>query len=463
MASVSKQVTAMALLLLVEDGLLGLDDPARKFIPELPPYADKITVAQILNHTSGLRDYLTLGELNGYGDDHVYTEGDVLGLLDRQQGLNFDPGSEFLYSNSGYVLASMIVHRVSGQRLDDFARARIFTPLGMNASRFQHDHTQPIPDKATGYVPKGAGWAPANSFLDVTGDGGLYSTVEDMLKWLANLDSGAVGAKAVTVMRASAKLNDGSPSGYGMGLSTGAYRGLEVVQHGGALAGYRTADWWFPGQKLGVVVLCNNSEAQTGEMAGDLAAVFLAGEMAPPPGAAPARSGEDARPYAGLYRDRNGGYAEFAVEGGGLVALTPNRALVSIGPGQFVLATDPAGVRYVFDTAADQLNIVREGQPTRRLQRVERSSPTPSEAAPYLGDYASSEVSSRVHIRRAAGLTISIGDSAAVPLVSTGKDRLWAPLIGTELIFVRDAAGGITGLTLNAGRARGLKYVSIAS
>jgi len=458
MASVSKQVTAMALLLLAEDGRLKLDDPVRKFIPELPPYTEKITIAQLLNHTSGLRDYFILGALSGFGQDHVYTEDDVLNLLSRQGGLNFEPGSEFLYSNSGYVLASIIVKRVSGKRLDDFARERIFAPLGMDSSRFQHDHTAPIPEKASGYAPRGEGWAEANSYLDVTGDGGLYSTVSDMLKWLSNLDQGAVGARAVSLMRASARLNDGSSSGYGMGLSTAGYRGLEVVEHGGALAGYRTEDWWFPKQKLGVVVLCNTSQAKTSQLAGDVAAAFLADEMAPAIEPVSVRAEEDPRPYAGLYRGADGTYLQFVVKDGALASSPSNGALAFIGDHQFAMAADLAGIRFRFDTRAGVLSVIREGQPTRRLQRVAAVAVKDDVDSTYDGDYTSAEVSSPIHIRSVQGLTLSVGDGPAAPVIVTGKDRLWAPLAGLELILVRNAAGRVESLTLNAGRARGLTY-----
>jgi len=458
MASVSKQVTAMAALLLVDDGRLRLSDPVRKFIPELPAYADGVTVAQLLNHTSGIRDYFAVGELDGFDEDHPYTEAGVLDILARQQALNFPPGSEFLYSNSGYVLVSIIVQRVSGQRLDDFARARIFAPLGMTGSRFQHVHTAAIPDMANGYRRRGERWIVYNSNLDVVGDGGLYSSVDDMLRWLANLDHPKVGAKALTIMRTSARLNDGSSSGYGMGLETSVFRGRELVQHGGELVGYRTADWWFPKEKLGVVVLCNRGDARTGELAGRVAALFLpvgkAKAAIPSMPAAVANLGR----YAGVYRDDHGGYVEIAARDGGLFLLRPDRALVPKGPsGQFVVASNPDGAMLVFD--GEGLKLVREGQPTRRLQRVERHDLAGESGAAYVGDYVSSEASGVFHVRQAAGgLRLNLGDGPSAGLVLTGPDRLWAPTADAELTFVRGASGKVGGFALNVGRARGLKY-----
>jgi CubicO group peptidase (beta-lactamase class C family) len=181
MASVSKEFTALSILLLERDGKLQLDDRVRTHIPELPEYTSGITIRQLLNHTSGLRDYLTMASLAGRPQDYVITERDVLDMLARQTKLNFEPGAEHLYSNSGYVLLSLIVQRVSGSRLNDFARDRIFTPLGMTSTRFQHDHASPIVNKAIGYQKRKESWFIANSMLDVVGDGGMYSSVADML------------------------------------------------------------------------------------------------------------------------------------------------------------------------------------------------------------------------------------------------------------------------------------------
>lgn len=460
MASVSKQLAAMAVLLLVEDGKLRLDQPVRPLIPELPAYADKVTVAQLLHHTSGLRDYFTLGALDGLPESHPYTEADVLRLLGRQQGLNFEPGSEFLYSNSGYVLLSILVHRVSGQRLDDFARARMFTPLGMTHSRFQHDHNGPIPEKANGYQPAGTGWRIANSQLDVVGDGGLYSSVDDMLKWLAALDRPKVGARALAQMRASARLNDGSSTGYGMGLSTSAYRGLEVVAHGGALAGYRTADWWFPAQKLGVVVLCNTSQTNTNELAAQVAAVYLGDRMKPPTTAPADKAGESARRFVGLYRLGPADYREYALRDGDLAV--SGRPLAQVAPGAFVLRSDPDGARIAFDPAGAAVQIQRADQPTLKGTRVTVSDLSGDVGGAYLGDYSGPEASEVVHVRRTPELAIGFGRSPAWTAVGTGPDRVWLPSMRIEVEFTRDAAGKVSGLVVNTDRARGLRYSRVA-
>jgi CubicO group peptidase (beta-lactamase class C family) len=276
-------------LLLEQDGRLRLDDPVRRYVPELPAHAAAITLRQLLNHTGGLRDYLMLASLAGRPSDFVITERAVLEALARQRQLNFAPGSEHLYSNSGYVLLSLVVQRVSGQRLDDFARARIFTPLGMGQTRFQHDHTALVPGRANGHAREGGAWHLANSLLDVVGDGGLYTSVEDLLRWGAAFDHPAY-APLLRRMGTPDSLADGRPiaNGYGMGLSRSTHRGVTVVAHGGALAGYRTHFLHLPGEGLAVAVLCNTATANPSRLATQVMERLTTQALAPqaPPAAA---------------------------------------------------------------------------------------------------------------------------------------------------------------------------------
>jgi CubicO group peptidase (beta-lactamase class C family) len=295
MASVSKQFTALSILLLEREGKLRLGDRARTYVPELPDYADAITIRHLLHHTSGLRDYLTLSALAGNPQDYPITERAVLNALARQTRLNFEPGAEHLYSNSGYVLLSIIVHRVSGRPLDEFARDHIFTPLGMQNTRFQHDHTSPIPGRAIGYIRRGENWRIANSLLDVVGDGGMYSTVEDMMRWAAAFERPEF-APLLARMYSPGALGDGRaiPNGYGMGLVTGTYRGMQSVSHGGALAGYRTYFLRLPAQKLTIVTLCNNAAAnpaRLGQMVADVYAPAVTTAASTVAGGAPQAAG----------------------------------------------------------------------------------------------------------------------------------------------------------------------------
>jgi hypothetical protein len=246
-----------------------------------------------------------LSGLAGNSPDHVITERAVLRTLARQLRLNFEPGAEHLYSNSGYVLLSIIVHRVAGRPLDEFARERIFTPMGMRNTRFQHDHSVPVPGRAIGYVRQGVTWRIANSMLDVVGDGGMYSTVEDMLQWAAAFERPEF-APLLSRMQQPGTLGDGTAIGigYGMGLQQQTERGRTVVSHSGSLAGYRTNFAYLPAEKLTILTLCNNATANAvrlTQMVAELYAPVTASAPAAP--AAPAAPLFQVPPSVALPRD----------------------------------------------------------------------------------------------------------------------------------------------------------------
>lgn len=282
MGSVSKQFMAFAILTLEKQGKLTVDDSIRNHVPELPESYAPVTLRHLLHHTSGARDYLTLGMLAGYSQDHVWTERAALRMIARQRALNFEPGAEHLYSNSGYVLLALAAQRAAGEKLNEWSKKNLFGPLGMSSSRWQHNHADPIPRRAHGYARSMVGWwQVSDSMIDTVGGGGMYSSVEDMLKWAANMLSGAVGSDLLARMAEPGKLRDGSPiaNGYGMGLVKGSFRGTPMVSHGGALAGYRTHFVALPEKKLAVVCLCNMASALPQRLSESVAGIWLEGEI----------------------------------------------------------------------------------------------------------------------------------------------------------------------------------------
>ena len=281
--STSKQFTAMSIMLLARDGKLSLDDDIRKYVPELPNYGKTITIRHILTHTSGIRDYLTLWGLAGVDDADLTTDDDALALIARQRELNFAPGDQWLYSNSGFFLASVIVKRVSGKTLARFAAERIFAPLGMTHTRFNDDHMAVIPDRATGYAPRDSGgWATAMSNFEQTGDGAVQTSIEDLERWDENFYTGAVGgAETLATMQKTAVLNDGKQQTYALGLMVDRYRGLRAVSHGGSWAGYRAELLRFPEQHLSVACLCNLARTNPSLLARRVAEIYLGTQMTP--------------------------------------------------------------------------------------------------------------------------------------------------------------------------------------
>lgn len=263
-ASVSKQFTAMSIVLLALDGRLSLDDSIQKWVPEVPSFGAVITLRELLNHTSGLRDYYTLLAVSGWPTDGQLTEKQFLTLVGRQKNLNFAPGDEFLYSNTGYALLSIVVRRASGQSLRTFAAERIFKPLGMTHTEFRDDHTALIPQRALGYEPSGSTYRISQPETDVVGDGGVYSTVADLAKWDANFRTGRVGGqRAIAMLQEPGRLNDGQPIPYALAMAIGQFHGLKTYSHSGAYGGYRSTLLRFPQRDMSVITLCNTSSASS--------------------------------------------------------------------------------------------------------------------------------------------------------------------------------------------------------
>ncbi|MBZ5539139.1 MAG: serine hydrolase [Acidobacteriia bacterium] len=279
--STSKQFTVTSVLLLEKQGKLSVNDDVRKYIPELPEYGGKITILHLMNHTSGLRDYLTLFELAGINTDSVTTDEDALAIIARQKALNFAPGSDWLYSNTGFFLLSVIVKRVSGQPLAEFAAENIFTPLGMTHTQFRDDHTSLIAKRALAYDPTGKGGYKLDvSYFEQTGDGAVHTSVEDLLRWDENFYSAQIGGKAyLAEIQERGKLASGKALEYAKGLFVGDYRALHTVSHGGSWGGYRAELLRFPEQHFSVACLCNVGNANPEKRARQVAEVYLGGLM----------------------------------------------------------------------------------------------------------------------------------------------------------------------------------------
>lgn len=275
--SVSKQFAAAAILLLESDGLLSLDDDVRLHIPELPDFGTTITVRHFITHTSGLRDMFGLMNLRGRRSDDFYNPADVLAVLAKQQELNFAPGSEYLYSNSGYLLLAEIVERVTGSTLREFADYRIFQPLGMTNTRFHPDHREIVKNRATGYSPiRGEGFRVNMSPIDIVGAGGLLTTVGDYALWLRNLNDPVIGGPDFRArMLERGALVDGESIDYAMGLRLSEFQGSSTVGHGGSWSGWRANVLEVPEHSFAALVFCNVAGANPGRLAREVAELML--------------------------------------------------------------------------------------------------------------------------------------------------------------------------------------------
>ncbi len=283
-ASVSKQFAAMAVVLLALEGRVDLDASIREYVPEVPDFGPTITVRHLLNHTSGMRDQWSLLSMAGWRGQDIKTQDDVLWLISRQRDLNFEPGAEYLYSNSGFTLMAILVERVTGQPMKDFARERIFEPLGMTSTHFHDDMGHIVPGRTYAYSPTGGGFRINIPFFANYGATSLFTNVRDLARWANNLESKTVGGEAgIAMLLERGVLNSGEAIGYALGIQHGAYRGLTTVGHSGSDAGYRAEFRTYPDQRTAIIVLSNVSNGNPGGLARAVADVVLEDAFPPAP------------------------------------------------------------------------------------------------------------------------------------------------------------------------------------
>ncbi len=474
------------IVLLAQEGKLSLDDDVRRFIPELPQYERPITVRQLLHHTSGVRDYIGLLRLTGARYDDVTTPDDALQMIARQRALNFAPGSEHLYSNSGYFLLSQIVERVTKRSLRDEAHDRIFAPLGMTHTEYLGSYDDIIVNRAIGYEPRDSSYrADMPRWLQL-GDGGIFSTVQDLLHWNNNFYTNKVGGTALRdTMHTRGILTNGKVLAYALGLMHSEQRGLRTVQHGGSWGGYRAQLLRFPEQRFGVAVLCNRADSDPSALAAQVAEVHLSAEMnaaqaasapalsnAPTNVAAPATPAATSpvklRPlnsYVGTYRVP--GTTEFTrivILDGTLRVVEPgNYATKARSAEELEVVNTPVVLRFAFDSSggasavAARVSVVFGGVPEDTYERVLEVSISPQTLAARAGTYRSEELGTTLVItQRDTALELRLRNASPELLRTVGENEMVGAGLGLE--FTRDASGAVTGLLVNQGRARGLRF-----
>lgn len=275
--SVSKQFTAISILLLVQEGKISLDDDVRKYIPELPPYGKTITIRHCMNHTSGLKDWGSIGSLTGFPrTTRVYTLDLAMQIMSRQKSLNFAPGSEYSYSNAGYSVMVAIVERVSKMSLAEFTRTRLFEPAGMKNTKWRDNFREIVPGRATAYRRRGNVYEQEMPFEHIHGHGGLLTTTTDLITWNRQLANPTIGTAGISKLREQpGVLTNGQTIGYAGGLFIGSHNKFREVSHTGATAGYRAYLGWFPEKKLSIALLSNDGTFNPGGIGSQIADIFL--------------------------------------------------------------------------------------------------------------------------------------------------------------------------------------------
>lgn len=259
--SLSKQFTATALLLLVADGKLSLDDDVRKYVPEIPDYGKPIRIQYLLNHTSGVKDWGSIGALAGWPrTTRIYTQEMAIDILSKQTSLNFTPNNEYSYSNGGYSLIVTIIERISGKSLADFTKERIFDPLGMKHTRWRNNFREIVPDRANAYGNFRGKISLIMPFEDIYGHGGILTTTGDLLIWNRQLKLRTIGGEKVYAMRIrQGTLNNKRVISYASGIDINTYHGTLEISHSGATAGYRAWLAYYPQKDLTVAILSNSA------------------------------------------------------------------------------------------------------------------------------------------------------------------------------------------------------------
>jgi CubicO group peptidase (beta-lactamase class C family) len=471
--SVSKQFTDAAVALLALRGDLDLEDDISRWFPELQ-FEERITVSDLIYHTSGIRDYFELMELAGWPDRAYINNAVSLEVLTHQTDLNFAPGSMHLYSNSGYMLLAELVQRASGQSLRDFAAAEIFEPMGMESSQFEDDYRTIVPHRVGSYGRHADGsWFRFLKAFDGVGSGGMLTTARDLLIWNENFTHARVGGPEFNdLMLTRGVLTSGEELSYAFGLDYGEYRGAPTVGHGGSLKGFRTALTRFPEQHFSVAVLCNFANANPGGYANQIADIFLVDELTAIADEARVEGEGLAEEvfildsallerYTGLY-DLDGDVVVIDLPGSRLrIEASGGRRspLAALSETRFrVMATGDIA-EFSIDDAGEVTTLTLEmGGRSISAQRLPEYAPTGRELAVYAGEYFSDELQVLYRITLIDDqLTVRVRAEDEGALDPLQPDAMLSEL-GT-LRFQRDGSGSVSGFRLDAGRVRDVAFI----
>ena len=475
-ASTSKQFTAMSIALLVREGKISLDDDIRKYLPEMPQYQSPITIRHLIYHTSGIREYSHLMQLAGIRFQDAADE-EVIRIIVRQKGLNFKPGDEYLYSNSGYFLLAQIVKRASGRSLREFAEEKIFKPLGMVNTRFHDDSTEVIKNRATGYTLRtDGGFSIEMTRSDHVGDGGLLTTIDDLILWdkifYDHKLSG--GWDLIRQFLTPGTLNSGEKIDYAFGMEVETYKGLNVFGHGGAFNGFNADMIRFPDQRFTVACLCNLSNIESGRLTRQVADIYLGKEFKQESGSetdlpeakviqVPEK--ELAAVAGSYFNFTNNNFRRLYVKNGKLFYSrgSSESELAPLGNNRFLMLGVPDRIEISFKSprlgAPLQMFTAANGKVFIVHDSVEPASYTPQQLKEFTGTYYSGEIDGtytlalqddklvlrRKNVEGDTSLVVQFADGFSA--VGTGSIR-----------FTRNGKHHVSGFLLSTGRVRKLRF-----
>jgi CubicO group peptidase (beta-lactamase class C family) len=477
-ASVSKQFTCFSILLLEKQGKLSINDDIRKYIPEVPDFGKVITLNHLMHHMSGLRDQWELLAMAGWRLDDIITKDQILRIVSRQKELNYNPGDEFLYCNTGFTLLAEVVARVSGQTFPEFTRTHIFEPLKMTNTLFYDDCEKIVMNRAYSFYSDSTGYKKSILSYSNAGATSLFTTAEDLCQWSRNFENPVVGDKdIINKMNLRGILTKGDTITYAMGQDIGKYKGLKIISHGGADAGYRSFLVRFPDQKFSVNVLSNLASFDPGGMSFKIADIYLKDkEVVPalqkeeteskaPAGINEVKIGHDVLvSYCGQYEWQPGIFVTISIENDNLFVSAPElpkSPMITVTETEFDVKAVSARVTFILDSGKVSKMKVNMNGGDIFAMKVPDFDPTKIDLSEFTGDFYSGELSTTYTMVIESGKLIArhfrTGD---VILTITKPDQFsgnkW--YFGS-VVFTRDSADGeITGCKVSGGRVRNLKF-----
>lgn len=462
-ASVSKQFTGFAISMLVERGEISLTDDVRRYIPELPDFGHTITIDHLVHHTSGLRDWPGTLAIAGWRMDDVISFDQILTFAFHQQALNFVPGAEYTYSNTGFNLLAETVARVTGQSFREWTWENIFEPLGMDDTHFHDNHLEVVPNRAYGYaVDPDGGYAAVPNNLTALGSSSLYTTVDDLAKWVMNFDDPRVGGSTVIErMKTRGVLNDGTQIAYAFGVGIGEYRGATTVSHGGSWASFRTQLVHFPEHRFGVVVLGNHSPFDPGGAANQIADLYLGDVLGPAEEDAPAEDEPEIEvaaslldEYVGTYKLGPAWYVRISRAGSQLIAqATAEDPAPATARSDIEFWVEAYGASVTFHRGQDERVSHFSYRNIEAQKLPERPVPNRDQLAALAGEYVSRELKTSYRVAlEDGGPVMRHRRHGSIPLTHAwGDDFRGGQWFLQSVEFRRDESGGVVGLLVNGG------------
>lgn len=465
-ASVSKQFTALSIALLARQGKLSLDDDIRKYLPEMPPYSTPVTIRRLIDHTGGVREYSHLMQLAGIRFQDATTD-EIYNIIARQMELNFKPGDEYLYSNSGYFLLARIVQKASGKTLREFADENIFKPLGMSATRFHDDKSEVIRNRATGYSSRrDGGFGVETTNFEAVGDGGLFTTIDDLILWHRQ--------DLIREPLTRGTLNNGEKIDYAFGLDIDTYRGLNTIGHGGAFNGFNADMIRFPDQRFTVYCLCNLSNIESGRLTRQVADIYLAREFKPEtstnaseaPKAVQVSERDLALVTGSYFNFANNNFRRLYVKNGKLMYSrgSSESELAPLGNNRFLMLGVPDRIEISFKSprpgAPRQMFTAANGKVFIIHDAVKEATYTPAQLKEFTGTFHSREIDATyaINVKDDKLVLTRKNVDGATEMVMQFADAFFATGTG-GIRFTRDGQNHVNGFLLTTGRVRNLRFI----